>query len=314
MKHYKRGLPIAAFLGIALISSPVYAAGWNNTGTQYTSTSLAPSTTWQIGGAFTNTIAQTTPGFSSSSQKSGQYTYNSCAASGEVVAYLGNNTSGCVQSCPAGEYQIGGDGVCQGHPGCTGTAAQCAGTHQQWTFSACQNGSQLEYTWNPTTGALLNTQTVSCVAPSSSAQPTNTATTTSCTAPAPTSSSSPAGSSFSPTGCAGSCTSSGCTSTGVETGITTAYTRHCTTSYSCPGPTAQTSCSTSSYSYSSTQSSSTQCQQTEVYLDHCMPNEPGYREAEYCLTFNGSTTNCSAPFGVYDPTNCPVPVGIGSGS
>ncbi|WP_139061462.1 hypothetical protein [Sulfobacillus thermosulfidooxidans] len=295
-----------------------------NLGTSSSSQSLTATDAWKPASGYqqniTSQISTSTSGFTQdATNEAGGYTYNGCASQGAVTAY--NAASGesycrpAREGCPAGEVQINNDGVCQG------TGSDNAGTFAQWTFSACVNGHQTEYTHNVNTGAVVDQNTISCVAgsntsptQSSGSSSSSTSTTTACYAPSASSSSQPAGSSFAPTGCAGSCSASGCSSTGVETGITTAYTRHCTTSYSCPGPTAHTSCSTSSTSYASTQRSSTQCQQTQVLLDHCMPNEPGYREAEYCLTFNGSPTNCSAPFGVYDPTNCPVPVGVGSGS
>lgn len=289
-----------------------------------TTTSTTPNTTdtWTPASGYqqnlTSQITSTTAGFNSdATNEAGGYTYNGCAAYGEVTAY--NTTSKqsyCSHTgCPAGEKQINNDGVCQG------TGSDNAGTYAQWTFSACVNGHQTEYTHNVNSGAVVDSNTISCIAntasnPTSSPSHASTVhnTAAACSAPGASSHSQPAGSSFAPTGCAGSCTTSGCTGTGTESGIETDYTRICTTSYSCPGPTANTSCSTSSYSSSATQTSSTQCQEKEVLLDQCMPQEPGNREAEYCLTFNGGTTNCSAPFGVYDPTNCPIPVGVGSGS
>ncbi len=261
-------------------------------------------------------ITTNTTGFNQdATDEVGGYTYNGCASQGALTAYYArSDQSYCrpaSEGCPAGEKQINNDGVCQG------TGSDNAGTYAQWTFSACVNGQQTQYTHDVNTGAVVASDTINCIAntvsnPAPSASPVSTVqdTTPACSAPGASSHSQPTGSSFAPTGCAGSCTPSGCTGTGTEAGIETEYTRTCTTSYSCPGPTAHTSCSTASNAYSTTQTSSTQCQQKEVLLDQCMPEEPGNREAEYCLTFNGGTTNCSAPFGVYDPTNCPIPVGI----
>ncbi|POB09672.1 hypothetical protein CO251_15830 [Sulfobacillus sp. hq2] len=59
--------------------------------------------------------------------------------------------------------------MCQGTPGCTGSASQCAGTHQQWTFGACNNGTQTEYIWGAHSGALKGTEQVACVTGTSTA-------------------------------------------------------------------------------------------------------------------------------------------------
>ncbi len=217
---------------------------------------------------------------------------------------------------PSTKYFSCGGAACQG----SSIGLGCYGCHTGLfePINSCTGGRNGANYVGPaegcTAGCPTTTTTSSPTTGSSSPSSGTSSNTPSCTPPGSSSSSSPAGSSFDPTGCAGSCTTSGCTGTGTESGIETSSTRHCTTSYSCPGPTAHTSCSTSSSSVATTQSSATQCQQKEVLLDQCMPEEPGNREAEYCLTFNGGTTNCSAPFGVYDPTNCPIPVGIGSGS
>jgi len=215
--------------------------------------------------------------------------------------------AGCPQST---QWLSCSDGHCQGKSVfqyCTGCGEGMFEPTNSCTGGANGADYQGPASWC-TTGCPTQSQTPSSTPTSSSSSaPTSSATPPSSSAPSctPSSTSSPVGSSFSPTGCAGSCTSTGCSNTGVETGIQTNTTQTCTTNSSC-----QTSCSDSSSSFYTTQYSPNQCQQVENLLDQCMPNEPGYREAEYCLSFNGGYTNCSAPFGVYDPTNCPVPVGV----
>ncbi|PSR21502.1 MAG: hypothetical protein C7B43_21275, partial [Sulfobacillus benefaciens] len=107
----------------------------------------------------THTISTTTQGFQSAGT-SGQYTYNGCASQGAITAYnASTNTVYCDTSntCPAGEKQINNDGVCQG------TGSDNAGTYAQWTFSACVNGTQTEYSHNVQTDAVTSTSQVNCV-------------------------------------------------------------------------------------------------------------------------------------------------------
>lgn len=113
----------------------------------------------------TQQISTTTSGFNAdgSSGEAGGYTYNSCAGkTGGVAAY--NPTTGVAyctnagQGCPSGEHQVNGDGVCQ----------EGSGNYAQWTFSACVNGTQTEYSHNTQTGAVTSTSQISCVSGSSS--------------------------------------------------------------------------------------------------------------------------------------------------
>ena len=162
------GTPVSA--GGLINSSPGTAASASNAFA--TSQASGYNSTWRIYpngplDPLTHAISTTSSGFQSTG--TGSYTYNACAAYGEVTTYLGGGVSGCRPACVAGEYQIGNDGVCQGTPGCGGrpqwawSAATCAGTHPQWTFSACVNGVQTETAYNAWTGAVTGVSTVSCL-------------------------------------------------------------------------------------------------------------------------------------------------------
>ena len=162
-------------------SSSSWGSGTGASSTASTSTSGTSSnnsqTGWSTSGLqnpLSQTISSTTSGFNNTvSNETGSYTYNGCASrTGGVTAY--NTSTGksyCTQAgqgCPAGEQQINGDGVCQG------TGTDSAGAYAQWTFSACVNGKQTEYSHNVNTGAITSTSQVTCVSGSQTTQPTST--------------------------------------------------------------------------------------------------------------------------------------------
>lgn len=177
--------------------------------------------TWRGTGlqsAIKSRINKSTSGFSqkASSGESGGYTYNSCAAkTGGVAAYTSTGESYCTnrnQGCPAGEYDPNNDGVCQSVSG---------GSYPQWTFSACVNGTQTEYSHNPQTGAVTSTSQVSCVSGSQGSTSTGSNNTTSGGTP-PGNSSGGSGGNTTSTSNPAPTTSTGGTSTGG--GYTSGYT------------------------------------------------------------------------------------------
>ena len=216
-------------------------------------------------------------------------------------------TNSCTQSgaCPGGQYKFGGcSGSCAivdttNAPACVTTqSTSCSG---QWA-SNCKPSSSPSPTTQPTTSP--STQ------PSSSptTQPTtphssNPApyTPPACTAPGGGSSSSSGP--FIANGCAGSCSSAGCTPTHEETGTITTTTHHWW--YTCPGPTEHSSTSQSVANV--TESSANNCQQITKAVA-CVKDRAGYAWEENCLVYNGQDTHCSAPFQQYNPISCPVPV------
>lgn len=142
------------------------AYGNSQTGIHSSGTSWTPAS--GTSDPLTQTIGTSTPGFQPTGN--GQYTYNGCAAQGGITAYnVATGKSYCQTGtfvngqyippqCPAGEAQIDNDGVCQG------TGSDSPGIYPQWTFSACVNGQQTEYTHNVQTDAVVSQSTVSCVA------------------------------------------------------------------------------------------------------------------------------------------------------
>ena len=307
MKHRKHrqaiwGAVITGALGGAVLASPFALAfggttgsstysGGSGTGYSTGGTSGSSTDSWTPASGYqqnlSSSIASNTSGFQSTGT-SGQYTYNSCASQGGVIAYNAATGKAYCKSgntCPPGESQINGDGVCQG------TGSNNAGSYAQWTFSACQNGTQTETSHNPYTDAVTSTSQVSCVANSpASANPANTSgSSSSTTAPScsPSSSTSYGGTSW-----------TGCASQGVESG-TQSYTVY----HSCPSY-------TTNGSRALTQSTSTTCQ--SVVEHQCAYAKPGYAQSETCLTSPlGGTTNCSGwstPY--YDPHDCPIPTPV----
>ncbi len=309
MKNQKRhqvawGVLLAGALGGALLVSPfTFAFGGSTGGSTYsggsgsgyssagstatssTTSSWTPSSGYQQD--LSSSISSNTPGFQSAG--TGQYTYNGCAARGDITAYNATTHQSYCRSgstCPAGEHQINGDGVCQG------TGSNSPGTYAQWTFSACQNGTQTEWSHNVNTDAITSTSQVSCVLGSpGSTNPANTSgsSTASNTAPSctPSASTSYGGTSW-----------TGCARQGVESG-TQSYTVY----HSCPSY-------TSYGSRTLTQSTSTTCQ--AVVEHQCAYAKPGYAQSETCLTSPlGGTANCSGwstPY--YDPHGCPIPTPV----
>ena len=298
------GAILAGALGGAVLASPNALAFGGSTGsTTYsggsgtgyatggTSGSSTSTDSWTPADGYqqnlTTSIASNTSGFQNTGT-TGQYTYNACASSGGVEAYnaaTGQSYCKSGTTCPPGESQINGDGVCQG------TGSNNAGTFAQWTFSVCQNGVQTEWSHNVNTDAITSTSQASCVANSpSNANPANTSgSRASTTAPScsPSASTSYGGTSW-----------TGCASQGVESG-TQSYTVY----HSCPSYT----------SYGSrqvTQSTHAACQ--PVVEHQCAYAKPGYAQSETCLTSPlGGTTNCSGwstPY--YDPHGCPIPTPV----
>ena len=202
----------------------------------------------------------------------------------------------CTQdtTCQPAQYQFGGcSGNCaivitRNMPACTPTQSLACPPGSQWA-SNCQTPTTTPTSSSPTTSPTTS--------PTSSNPPP------SCTAP-PGGARSYSGS-FVPNGCAGSCSSTGCSPTHEETGTITTTTVH--TWYTCPGPTEHSS--TSQSIQNTTASSSTNCAEITKPLS-CVKNKPGYAWEENCLVYNGQDTHCSQPFQHYDPINCPVPVPV----
>ena len=295
----KWGVVLVGMLGGALVASPFALAFGGSTGsstysggsgTGYTGSGSWSEDAWTPASGYqqdlSTAIASNTSGFLSTG--TGQYTYNGCARQGEITAYDASaGQSYCTSgSCPAGESQINGDGVCQG------TGSNNPGTYAQWTFSACQNGTQTEYSHNPYTDAITSTSQISCASGSTgNSSPGDSTATGSQTPPAssctPSSSTSTGGTLW-----------TGCARQGVERG-TQSYTVY----HSCPSY-------QSSGSRTVTQSTSTTCQ--SVIEHQCAYAKPGYAQQEMCLTSPlGGTTDCSGwstPY--YDPHNCPIPTPV----
>ncbi|WP_053958318.1 hypothetical protein [Sulfobacillus thermosulfidooxidans] len=156
------GVSVGGWTYTGTTSSGTSGGLGNATGTSLPSGAIVTGNSLYSNGysdPLTQTIGSSTPGFQSIG--GGQYTYNACAAqTGGLNAFV-NGQSVCLpagQGCPPGEAQIDGDGVCQG------TGSDNPGIYPQWTFSACVNGYQTEYTHNVQTNAIESQSTVPCVA------------------------------------------------------------------------------------------------------------------------------------------------------
>jgi len=299
--------------------APVTSSSTSSNGSGFSSTNNTGSNPGQATGTtawnpapglqdpLSQTISSSTSGFNQVSGQSGQYTYNGCASSGAVTAYnASDNEAYCSNTgCPAGESQINGDGVCQG------TGSDSAGTYPQWTFSACVNGEQTEWSHTvsgPNAGAVTSTSTVSCVAGNSTAPSDGSTTTTvnynnsggggtgSQPAPAPNQ---PACTAASNQTC-GPMVITGCSGTGQAVGYKECTTT--TTSDSCAKSTSTVDVPVSEATIGCT-----------AFVQHqCAPEDPGYAEKENCyLSPDGTVVSCSAwsaPY--YDPQGCPVPTPV----
>ena len=234
---------------------------------------------------------------------------NNCSSSSCTPPEVENsNGTGCTDptSCPGGQYNFAGCASyhcatvkTENMPACTPSySTTCHGT---WADQCAQPSSS-----PPTTSPTSSSPPPSSSNPppsSSNPPPTSSNPPPSCTAP-PGGARSYSGS-FVPNGCAGSCSSTGCSPTHEETGTITTTTVH--TWYTCPGPTEHSS--TSQSIQNTTASSSTNCAEITKPLS-CVKNKPGYAWEENCLVCNGQDTHCSQPFQHYDPINCPVPVPV----
>lgn len=101
----------------------------------------------------------------------GQYTHDSCASEGEIVAFNGSTAYCSTNGCAGGQEDV--DGVCQDLNG----SCSSGGIYPQWTFSSCANGIETETSHNTCTDATTGTSTIAC---------TDAATTTATTTPTTT--------------------------------------------------------------------------------------------------------------------------------
>jgi len=223
-----------------------------------------------------------------------------CVHNQQLVVYpSGCSPSSQLLSCSGGQCQ--GKSVflsCTGcHTGLFEPTNSCTGARNGANYQGsapwCTGGCPTQSPTPPTSSSQPPPSSSNPPASQSSTPPSSSPPAPSCTPSASTSCSGPY-----LTGCTGSCTSSGCTGTGVATGY-----EYCTVDHFCPSY-------TSSYTQPVTTGTSA-CQQT---VEHqCAWGQPGYAQKEYCLTSPlGGVTDCSgwsAPY--YDPKDCPVPTPVG---